>query len=64
MTTNGLIQNKSTQSMMNVGHEDRPVWKEHRRPIDDPQTNFEKLRGKWTTPKAKPRLQIRKGGAF
>ena len=37
--------------MMSVGHEERPVWKEHRRPIDDPAANFQRLRGKWSEPK-------------
>lgn len=47
--------------MMTVGHEERPVWKEHKRPLDDPATNFQRLRGQWQ--RAKPTGQMRKGGA-
>lgn len=48
--------------MMTVGHEDRPVWREHKRPIDDPAANFQRLRGQWR--RAKPTSQMRKGGVF
>ncbi len=49
--------NKSAVHAATVGHEERPVWKPHARPIDDPHENFQRLRGQWI----KPAKQMRKG---
>lgn len=61
MSRSSLNQNKSVQSHVNVGHEERPVWREHKRTIDDPAANFQRLRGQWSRPKSN---QMRKGGVF
>lgn len=60
--TNGTIQRKSATATAEIGHQERPVWREHKRPIDDPAANFQRLRGQWQ--RAKPSQQMRKGGAF